>query len=124
MIDRAIAVKVNRGFALKDEDTTFIFKGIKYLIQAKELFDKNGEISSAIIYGDVGYTIYSRQEIYRYKNFLTEHNLNRLIDVFIIDTQHIRLNNKTISIKTIDRKQKEVFYAEKDKDVIYRITYK
>jgi hypothetical protein len=124
VIDRTMNVKIDPGFALKDDDTTLVFKHVKYLMQTKEVFDQNGEISSAIIEGDVGYSIYSRKEIYKFKDFLDEYQLYRFVKVCIIDNYHIKLNNEIVTTKEIISKKKEIFYTLKDKDVLYKITYK
>jgi hypothetical protein len=93
-------------------------------MQTEEFVDSKGEINHAIIYGDVDYSIYSKQEIFNDKDFLNIYHLKRFIKVCLIDARHIKMNNTVISIKEIDKKKKKIYYTDKDPDVLYVINYK
>jgi hypothetical protein len=124
VVSKAMAVKVDPMFALKDADTTFLWRKKKYLIQSKELLDDKGEIKGAVIYGDVGYSTYSKKEIDSDKDFLSVYHMNRFIRVCLIDDHHIKINSKPVVIKEIDKKKKVIYYTGKDPDVLYTIAYK
>jgi hypothetical protein len=124
VIDRAVCTRVDPAFTLKDADTTFMFKGAKYLIQCKEFFDSKGNIISAVINGDVGYTSFKRAEIDKIKDFFEANDLIPYIDAYIADNQHIVINKKKIKVIMIDKKSKKIYYSLREKEILYRITYK
>jgi hypothetical protein len=124
VVDRAMGVRVHPGYYLRYDDTTFLFEGNKYLIHSKELFDENGEITCAIIDGDIAYIIWPRSEIYKLKDFFVAYDLDRFIKAEILDDKHIKVNSDVGRIKKIDKRLKQIFYVFKSTDTIYRITYK
>ncbi len=121
---KATATRVEPGYALKDDDSTFQYKGNKYLIITNETFDKNGNIISADIAGDVGYTRYSQKEFDKYKSLLKDYSLSKTILIAMINNQNIIVNERKVNNPTIDKTNKRLFYTLNNKDTLYRITYK
>ena len=124
VIDKATAIKVKPGYYLKDDDSTFVYKGSKYFIEVKEVFDERGNIIRAYVAGDVGYSIYTQHEFCKYKNLLNEYSLTKVIDVKLIDNHSILFNGHKIMTKEIDKAKKEIYYNLKSRDTLYRITYR
>ncbi len=124
VIDRAVCTRVDPAFTLKDADTTFMLKGSKYLVWCKEFFDANGNITGAVINGDVGYTSYKRTEIDKIKDFFKANDLTPHIDAYISDYRHVIINKKRLLVIMIDKKSKLIYYTPRDKEILYRITYR
>jgi hypothetical protein len=124
VIKKATAIKVEPGYALKDDDSTFKFQEAKYLIVTNETFDEKGNIVSASMAGDVGYSTYTEQDFSKYKNLIADYSLTKAIDVKLINNQSILINGRKIITLGIDRKNKEIYYKHKSKDTLFRITYR
>jgi hypothetical protein len=124
IIDREMYVKYDERTVISNAPVIIVFNGAKYFMQSKEVFDQNGEISQAMIIGDVGYTTYSRREIFELKGFLKENSFSHFIKAVMVNNKFINVNSTLIPIKKINKGRNEIFYGGKDKGVIYRIVYK
>ncbi|MFC1226727.1 hypothetical protein ACFE6N_23185 [Pedobacter sp. BG31] len=119
------AMRVNPGYYVKEEDSTFIFKGNKYLVTTQVNYKENGTLDNAMVYGDVGYLTYSNNELGKYKNIIEDYGLIKRMEVSIINVNLIALNQKNIYVEKIDNKSKTIFYfLNQNKKNIYLIKYK
>nr|WP_067058032.1 hypothetical protein [Mucilaginibacter sp. L294] len=122
---RTMARRIYPGFTLKSEDSILVYKGNRYLIWTKEYFDEKGEIKRAIINQDIDYMDWSRKEMLKYKNFFEENGLAQFMQTTLLNYTRLKINNKTVRIKSIDRSKKEIFYSVKgENDNVYQIVYR
>jgi len=124
VVSKATSILVEPGYALKADDSTFNYKGKKYLIVTNEIFDENGKIIGASVAGDMGYSTYMLQDFNKHKNLINDYSFTNVIDVQLIKKDSILINGCKIMAIGIDSINKSIFYNLKSRDTLYRITYK
>ncbi|MBB6499699.1 hypothetical protein [Pedobacter cryoconitis] len=124
VVSKATSILVKPGYALKEDDSTFNYQGNKYLIVTDEIFDEKGNIISASVAGDVGYSTYTKQDFNKHKNLIDDYSFTNVINVQLIKNDTILVNGSKIITKGIDRLNKAIYYNLKSRDTLYRITYK
>ncbi len=124
VISKATSIKIERGYALKADDNTFNYKGNKYLVVTNEMFDEMGNIISASVAGDVGYSTYTQQDFDQYKNLMNDYSFTHVIDVQLVKNDEILVNGRKIIALGIDRLNKAIYYNLRSRDTLYRINYR
>lgn len=123
-VSKATAIKVEPGYALKDDDSTFTYHGNKYYIISNEAFNNNGDIVRASVAGDVGYSIYTQRDFEKYKSLINDHSFTKHIKVQLINDKSAMINGRKIALIGFDKGNKEIYYNLKSRDTLYRICYK
>lgn len=124
VISKSTAIRVKPGYAIKDDDSTFSFKGSKYYIITNETFDENGIIVKASVAGDVGYSSYTQKDFIKYKSLINDYSLTKVINVQLLINNNILVNGHKVITLVLNRVSKELYYNFRSKDTLYRITYK
>lgn len=124
VIKKATAIKVEPGYALKDDDSTFTYHGDKYYIISNEAFNEKGDIVRASVAGDVGYSIYTQRDFTKYKRLIDDHSFTKHIDIQLINDKSAMVNNRKIAPIEVDKLNKQIYYNLKSRDTLYRICYK
>lgn len=124
VVSKATAIKVDPGYALKDDDSTFTYHGNKYYIISNEAFNNKGDIVSASVAGDVGYSIYTQRDFEKYKSLINDYSFTKHIEVQLINDKIAMVNDCKIAPIGVDKVNREIYYNLKSTDTLYRICYK
>jgi hypothetical protein len=125
IVERSSAMLIEPGYYVSESDSTFVFRGHKYLIKTKAFFDDREEIDHVLLWKSEGYLAFSKKEFSKLRGFLEEHDFSKTIEADIIDDYHISLNSKIIKVDTIDKAHKEIYYkVSSKKEILYRLLYK
>jgi hypothetical protein len=130
VIERTEAILVNKGYVVLSSDSVFEFNNKKYLIKAREFFNENKEISHAVIWSEMGYEDWPKENMLKTKHFLDDYGFSRSIEASFVDNKHIKINSTIGLIKGIDKRRRIIYYSlRSDKNVhsiiyLHRLIYK
>ncbi len=111
VVERDEAIQFHKGYFILSSDSVFLFKGQRYLIKTREFFDKNQEITSAVIWSEMGYENWPKAEMLKIKYFFKDYNFSESIHAYFVGDSKIKVNNDIALIDSIDLPRKIVYYS-------------